>query len=198
MWDISASVKMFLVGIKEKFQALLIWSFSIMKKASTERDTSLSVTSKLEKIWLNCKEKNMVIGRSVFRWIMLMISCWLLLLKMSLLLSKLLKNTWTNLKEQNNKLPLSQNQLKLQLNQKLRMLKLKKMNENQSKKFRLNLPRSNKKKINLLLRSKNKNWILMNSRPLLSRKKISQKKLVSKNGWNRINLLQMIAKKSIK
>jgi hypothetical protein len=34
-----------------------------MKKVSTERDTLLPVTSEREKIWLNYKEKNMVIER---------------------------------------------------------------------------------------------------------------------------------------
>ena len=63
IWDILAKSKKCLVGIKRKFQELLTLSSSLMKKVSTERDTLLPVTSEREKIWLNYKEKNMVIER---------------------------------------------------------------------------------------------------------------------------------------
>ena len=131
----------------------------------------------------------MAIERLVFRLIMLMISCWLLLTRMSSLHSKLLKNMWTNLKGENNKLLLFQNQLKLQLSQKLPMLKSKKMKENQNKRFKLNLLRLNKKKLNLLLRSKNKNLILTYLPLLHSGRKFFRRNRASKTGWHSINTL---------
>ena len=127
---------------------------------------------------------------------MLTISCWLLLTRMSLLHSKLLKNMWINLKEENNKLLLFQNQFKLQLSQSLPMLKFKKMKENPNKRFKLNLLRSNKKKLNMLLRSKkNKNLTLTNLPLLHSGRKPFQRNRASKIGWHSINLLIKTTKK---
>lgn len=126
---------------------------------------------------------------------MLTISCWLILTRMSLLHSRLLKNMWINLKERNNRLFMFQSQLKLQLSQSLLMLKFKKMKENHNKRCKLSLLRSNKKRLNLLLKLKKKNLTLINLPLLHSGRKLFQRNPASKIGWSSINILKTTSKK---